>query len=68
MIQENDKLNIPEEYLKMSPDKLKAEREKLYQGLKKEPQKAIQKTFVLEPRTVTFRFCGISSDIHQKKS
>ena len=56
MIQENDKLNIPEEYLKMSVDEIRAEREKLYKEIKKEPKKAIQKTFVLEHRTITFRF------------
>lgn len=56
MIQENDHLHIPEEYLKMSPDELRAEREKLYKELKKEHPKAIQKTFVFEHRTVTFRF------------
>lgn len=56
MIQENDHLHIPEEYLKMTADELRAEREKLYKELKKEPPKAIQKTFVLEHRTITFRF------------
>lgn len=33
MIQENDHFYIPENYLKMSPDKLRSEREKIYNEL-----------------------------------
>lgn len=44
MMYENDKFVIPEQYRKMSVSELRREKEKLYNRLKKEQPKRVQKT------------------------
>lgn len=56
MIYENDKLNIPEEYRKMTASELRSEREKLYRELKESTNQNLKKTAVLKRKTITFKF------------
>ena len=56
MICENDKLNIPEEYRRMSASELRTVKEKLYEAQKGTTNQSLKKKVVLERKIITFNF------------
>ena len=56
MMYENDKLNIPESYRKMSVSELRREKEKLYSEIRKSPQSIQKRQPECKRRTIMFHF------------
>ncbi len=55
MVCENDKLNIPEKYKKMSVSELRSEKERIYMEFKQQTKKTTKKR-VYNEETVIFHF------------
>lgn len=56
MMYENDKLNIPEKYRKMSVSELKCEKERVYAQLKKSSFSRENKENEYKRKSLTFHF------------
>lgn len=56
MICENDKLNIPEKYKKMSVSELRKEKERIYMEIRQQKSRSLEHTRKTVKKNVTFNF------------
>lgn len=56
MICENDKLNIPEKYKKMSVSELRSEKERIYLEIRQQKSRTLENTRKPVKKNITFNF------------